>query len=827
MDQINYMIGGKASSDPSEVGGKAATLSQLSALFPIPDWIVVPTYAFVQIKQGNNQSTAAFENEIKEAIQVLDPEETAQFAVRSSAIAEDGEKASFAGQFSSYLNVNKDQVIEKVYCVLESGNSQNVSEYKKNIHHLEGEGTAVIIQKMVHAEMAGVAFSVDPITGDPETCIINATKGLADQLVSGEVNGDTYYTDRSGRIQKQTLCSQNRILNDALISQIVDLTIRVENHFGKPQDIEWAIEKGKLYLVQARPITNLKAHHLTGVEKTIWDNSNIVESYSGVTSPLTFSFARYVYEHVYRSFCKVMNVSQEKINRESQRFATLLGYINGHVYYNLINWYYILALFPGFKINRHFMEEMMGVSEPLPDDAVAKIITREPSFMERVKDGFSLFRTLFGLIFHQINLSKTINRFYKRLNESLSSPKSLQTLSLDLLAQEYRTLENNLLSHWDAPLINDFLCMIAFGISRKLLKKFKGDEGLRFHNDFMIGQGDIISAEPVMRIREMAQMARGNDEVVKRLIEGDQSTISKIPELESLYHEYLNKFGDRCLQELKLESPTLHDDPKTLLQAIGHMAMKSEKQLERSETKLSMNPIKNWLVLRSVHWAKRLVRNRENLRFERTRVFGRVRKIFIEIGQRLFELNYLQDPRDIFFLEVSEIMGIIEGTATTNHIESMIRQRKDENLYFQSLKPPPNRIETRGSSIYAFSNQNFISKKQKHNSNSNTLQGIGCCQGVVTARVRVIDDPRKAKLEAGEIMVAQFTDPGWIMLFANAAGILVERGSLLSHSAIVAREMGIPAIVAIDGVTKHLKTGEVVQMDGATGLVQKVGNDEK
>lgn len=851
MAELNYIIKPTTQVDHRQMGGKASSLAKLNTNFTIPNWFVISPQAFMdslseqqlrQLELGESitglQISDSVQSAINKAVTELTDDTNLLLAVRSSATAEDGEYASFAGQLESYLNISSKDIANKVLAVWQSAFSQQVTYYRKTFANQSEWIPAVIIQHMVDAEIAGVAFSADPVSGNPNQCVINAVHGLADKLVSGEVNGDTYYTDNKGTIKKQTLCTDKAILSKPQIEQIINLLSRVEDYFQIPQDIEWAFAKGILYLLQARPITNLKYLALSGKQITRWDNSNIVESYAGITSPLTFSFARYVYEHVYIKFCKLMKVSSTKVEQHHSTFRNMLGFINGHVYYNLLNWYRMLALFPGFQMNRHFMEQMMGVKEPLPDIILQTIISSNPSTWDKVKDSFSLIRTLYGLIWQQIVLKNTIKRFYKRLDKALSTSQSLDKLSLSELGNEYRTLEGSLLKKWDAPLINDFLCMIAFGVSRKLLEKEAGTKGLQLHNDIMIGQGDIISAEPAARIKKMAAIINNDPSMIAHLINGDITAIDNYPELKQAINAYLDKFGDRCLQELKLESPTLHDDPTSLLQAIGYMAQRQIQTEETSENSVTIdtdaelaelfpNRLKRWLVGSAIKWAKSRVRDRENLRFERTRVFGRVRQIFIHIGKHLQELGYINAARDIFYLEVNEILGLIEGTTTTSNLKKLIKNRHKQQQIFTSLSPPPNQFDTFGAAYVAFQTQAFHSQPPPLSADSNSTSGIGCCQGIVIAKVKVIRNPRQAELKNGEIMVAEFTDPGWITLFANASGILVERGSLLSHSAIVAREMGIPAIVAIDGVMDWLKDGDVVEMNGSTGVVRKITNEKK
>jgi pyruvate,water dikinase len=217
--------------------------------------------------------------------------------------------------------------------------------------------------------------------------------------------------------------------------------------------------------------------------------------------------------------------------------------------------------------------------------------------------------------------------------------------------------------------------------------------------------------------------------------------------------------------------------------------------------------------------ARERVRDRENLRFERTRVFGRVRSIFVELGRRFAAEGLLAEPRDIFYLEVEEALGMVAGTATTTDLNGLVAVRKAEYARYLALEPPADRFETRGI-VYA--GNSFQARQRSAPPAGDTLHGIGCCPGVVRGRVRVVRDPKTAGVRHGEILVAERTDPGWIMLFPAAAGVLVERGSLLSHSAIVARELGIPAIVALAGATTWLQTGDTVEMDGGTGTVVKL-----
>ena len=417
-----------------------------------------------------------------------------------------------------------------------------------------------------------------------------------------------------------------------------------------------------------------------------------------------------------------------------------------------------------------------------------------------------------------MRLPRTIAAFRQRLNAALDDcPPSGD---LKTLANRYRALETSLLDRWDAPLINDFLCMIAFGASRALLRRWCGNDDL--HNDLMIGQGDIVSAEPARRIREMADLVRGDAALIAALRAGDLHAAETHPELRAAIADYLRIFADRCAEELKLESVTLRDDPTSLLQAIGHSAGRPPNRSSVRPTlqqAFAGRPLRLAIATRVVAWARARVRDRENLRFERTRVFGRVRSLFVEIGRQLAAAGLLAAAARYLLPR-----GRRSARPDRGHGNEPRPCGSGRAPARGDASPaPPNRFWTHGAVCLAHREPGESPVRNE----SDRRQGLGCCPGLVRARVRVIIDPRREALNAGEILVARHTDPGWIALFSNAAGIVVERGSLLSHSAIVAREMSIPAVVAVPGLMDWLVTGDLVEIDGRSGTVARVCDDAR
>jgi pyruvate,water dikinase len=884
---LGYIIRGTEAGLQAPLGGKARALAALrDADFPIPAWLVLTPDAFYE-SLGPEQRRALDASQDAEQIRSLVNDVRASasvraelgkaiaelgwlndsFAVRSSASDEDGPEHSFAGQLDSFLFVPTAQVSDKVEGVWRSGFSERIVAYRRE-HGLSlvPRAPAVLIQKMVNANISGVAFGADPISGRRGVAVVSAVFGLGTGLVSGECDADTYRVDRDGQIIVRAIadkriahrCDPSSVegvkaaavcpeklkapaLTDEQVLAVAGLVRRADTFFGLPQDIEWAIEGEQLYLLQSRPITSLTNTSDPDGVRNIWDNSNIAESYNGITTPLTFSFARRAYEEVYRQFCRILRVPKSKLARHDQVFKQMLGLVRGRIYYNLLSWYRVLALLPGFTVNRRFMEQMMGVKEGLPEELVAEL-TRA-TWQDRMNDRFRLAVSLIALIRHHFQINRDIERFDERLKQALGTARpNLENLRPDELMAYYRDLERQLLTRWDAPLINDFLAMIAYGILRKLTVAWCGDRDGTLQNDLLCGEGGMISAEPAVRVRQMAELARQDPNFAAVLSDGSLHAIRESvqchPEFRSQFEGYLEKFGDRCLEELKLESATLHDDPLTLLRSVGQLAQRPQQGAgsttnreaavrqeaeERVRMALRRRPIRRFLFSRVLKHTRARVRDRENLRFERTRLFGRVRQIFVELGRQYYALDRLENPRDIFYLEVEEALGLANATVSCTNLKELAALRRAEFERFREMEAPADRFETFG---IVDQGNSLRAEKAPEEATGDQRKGLGCCPGIVRGAVRVISDPRNATLRYGDILVAERTDPGWIMLFPSAAGLLVERGSLLSHSAIVAREMGIPAVVSIAGLTRWLKDGDWVELDGKSGVVTKIGPPE-
>jgi pyruvate,water dikinase len=880
-----------------EIGGKAHHLARLAAVtreagpgVSVPTWIVVQACAFNRIvvdgqtppattaeaaqRQAEIRATALpveLREEVLAALAGAGLRE-ARLAIRSSAVDEDGAAASFAGQFDSVLGVkmgpDDTALWDALRRVWASAFNAHAAAYRQRHGDQAAAGPrmAVILQEMVDAAVSGVAFSADPVCGDRDTAVVSAVYGLGEGLVSGELDADTYrvrFVDsRPAGVQREIVrknravrmapeggtrlepvpapLSDQPALTDEEAQQIAASARRLAQTFGGPQDVEWALAEPKegmrrLFLLQTRAITTLPDAEGAGGEARLWDNSNIVESYSGVTTPLTFSFARGVYEEVYRQFCRLMGVSEPLVEQHRHVFANMLGLVRGRIYYNLLNWYRALALLPGFSYNRAFMERMMGVSQKLENPP------EPPRTAGRWTDLFRLVRMVLRMSRECGRLKTEVPRFHARVEAALSpwAREDLIAWPADDLAALYRRLESELLRHWRAPLVNDFFAMIFFGVLCRLIEKWLPDAPPALANDLLCGEGGIISTEPARRVMALARQVAGSPGLTDLFAAepDDRKLWAKVetePEHAGFYRDigtYLDRFGDRCMNELKLETVTLGEDPTFLLQMIRAYAAQGTVDPEAARARevtvrreaegavrARLGTLRRPIFMSVLRQARRRVRDRENLRFERTRVFGLVRRIFLALGERLAP-DRLAAPRDVFYLTKQEIFAYLDGTAVTTDLKTLVSLRRAEFAAYETAPAPPDRFETSGPPAET---RAACPAPPAAETPPASLKGMGCCPGVVRAPVRVVRDPHEARDLTGHILVAERTDPGWTLLFPAARGLLVQRGSLLSHSAIVAREIGLPCIVGVPRLLETLREGEWVEMDGTTGIVRRL-----
>ncbi|MCU0433009.1 MAG: PEP-utilizing enzyme [Bacteroidia bacterium] len=838
----------------NDCGGKATNLFRLTdAGFPVPDFAVLPAGLLQSWMPENTADAGAFIHSFRIPAEIISALITrfgkeAQLAVRSSALAEDGSEQSFAGQYESYLHVTADTLEERIRDVWRSALEKRVEVYQQ-FHGIGKSNIAVIVQVMVNADAAGVGFGINPVSGNRNECVISAVWGLGEGLVSGELDADTF-TVSAEKITEQLVLKPRKVsaapnggthftevekslqnaatLSHTQLRHIAQWLQELKKLYGRAQDIEFALSSDKLFLLQTRPITTTSQLPDPEGEYLVWDNSNIIESYPGLTSPLTFSFIRKMYEAVYLQFTAMMGVKEEERNEHAVVYANMLGLLNGRVYYNLRCWYKLLSLLPGYQLNAEFMEKMMGVKErfTLTD------VTVRSKFSERMRV-LNMIRLLLKNQRQLPKMRRTFTRDFEAVMQEYDAI-DFNRCRADELIVLYERFEQTLLKKWKAPLVNDFFAMIWYGVLQKLTAKYFPEQAATLHNDLLCGARDIVSTEPIRRIEEITKLIRSNEVWMKLLTRTESEVLKALRDKENepvrmLVESYISAWGDRTVGELKLETITYRQQPELFIRVVA-AALKQPETAHanldlklRSEAeavvkqKLRSKPLKSWLFNMALRRSRDLVSNRENLRYARTRGFGMVRRIMIAIGHNFSSEQVIEEPRDIFWLRLDEIANYIRGTSDLRNLRELIRIRKADYARFETM-PTAERIPTRGI-VYAGNNFAPQLYTAEVGVTGTMLKGIGCCPGRITARVQVIHDPHSVSSLDGDILVTASTDPGWITLFPSASAILVERGSLLSHSAIVSREMGKPCIVGVSGLLQQLKTGDRVQMDGSTGEI--------
>ncbi|NLF97758.1 MAG: hypothetical protein GX569_13555 [Candidatus Riflebacteria bacterium] len=806
-------------------------------------------------------------------------------AVRSSALGEDSKEFSYAGMLDTCLfRRSEAEICEAVVTCWSSIYSDRAVAYR-NMRNIPQDtvSMAVVVQEMIDGVASGVTFTVNPTTRYEDEMLITSVFGLGEGLVSGTLDSDQFIClkkDVYPVVEKQLANKVEKLvfdreknygtitvevpaeeakkssLSEAQLRAIATVCHRIEGSYNKvPQDIEWTIDSaGRVRILQARPITTIdRPIPSERGYSTIWDNSNIVESYSGVTTPLTFSFAIYAYHRVYVQFCQVLMVPEEEIQENDYAFANMLGFLNGRIYYNLKNWYRLISVLPGYSYNSRFMEGMMGVK-----------VSYDKSVKQKKVGFFSkYFVELPRLALVGANLAYRFWRTDTEVKRFMDVYQAMYNKYKDFdfnaapahkLIDIFNELDNTVLAHWKAPIINDFMAMIFYGVLDALMKKWDLNADPALKNDLLAGQGNVESTLPLRNIQKIARFVAADSEL-KELFKTRPAAELKdmfIPvpgtdrpaghqQLGSQIAEYLEKFGYRAMCELKLEEPSMNERPEFLFDMIKNYAAapmpveedigEKERQVrEVAERKVRealgdqkiFGLIKKIDVLMFVaNWAKKAMAVREYQRFARTRMYGLMSRIYKAFGLRFVERGVLDKVDDIFYLTMQETLEYVSGTARSQKLRELSALRRAEFDEYRAMDELPDRIETTGIT-YCNDLTRGMLPTNVEDDDPDIIRGIGGCSGKVTGKVKVILNPSDDMSLNGEILVAARTDPGWVPLFATASALLIERGSMLSHSVIVARELGLPAVVGATGVTKKVKTGDVVELDGTTGIVKVI-----
>lgn len=835
------------------IGGKAKGLLKLQeANITVPDFLVCPAENFDHIIHENDTTTVAIQDKLLRFMPAAGDEEKIRcilsawnfphqsIIVRSSIADEDGAQDTFAGMMSSCMNLRSyEDVIEAIGQCAASAYSAEALAYRQYKQLSAVARPAVILQQQIVADASGVVFSTYPQY--PQEMAVHAVWGLGEGLVNGELEPDEFYlSKKDGSVVYQKIALKDKYyqlheekgirlqevdqgrqqmhsLTGEHLSELFSISTQIEKTSGCPQDIEYVISKDKLYFVQSRPVTQEIP------EVIVYDNSNIQESYCGVTTPLTFSFAQNAYATVYLQTIVLLAIPEKVIKAYTPVVGNLLGLVKGRIYYNINNWYRCLQLFPSFKQNKEDMERMMGLEEP-----VDFIIDTEKSFVDKLKIILPAFFNLLRLFSAFGRLKKSITDFHNHFTSHYERfyKLSAQLNDAEKIINQKKVLDKELLQNWTTPIINDLYVMMMNGKVRRKLIKTGIIETDEFLSRYLAGNQEIESAQPALVLQKLSLKAMKQDTLKELIILLPDDLHIQIKKRFPLFYRevesFIHIYGDRTVGELKLETITMGLSPKIFYSylrnylkmpdalqtsALSHLHATAVTELE--EKLGSQSGIFRKTVYSSLAKLQKSIQYREALRLERTRMFGMYRTLYLAAGKLLTEKQVLKQPRDIFYLTESEIemlllekpefeiAGLIEQRTAT------FEQYKKENVPARVTIPP-----VRGHEI------------PETEGEVSALRGTGCVPGQVTAEVIVIEGPESDLDVSGKIICALRTDPGWVALFPTCKGVLIEKGSALSHSVILLREFGIPAIINIPGLTKKISSGQQISMDGASGEIK-------
>lgn len=864
----------------SNAGGKAAGLEMAEQTgLSVPPWTVVPAEVFagwarraglldtvddageprlLARAKGCALTSAELET-IDAAYRGLGAE---RVAVRSSGLEEDGANHAHAGVYLTELNVSTTaEVADAVHACWASAFAPRALSYRT---HRTGDplgaGMAVVIQVMVAAERSGVVFTQDP--ADRGRAAVSAVYGLGEGLVSGTVDADTSYVDRdSGAVlethrglKEEAVVSrqdgsgvdldpvaaarrESLALTEDEIAEIWRAGRTLEARAGCPQDVEWAYDAdGKLWILQSRPITTVGAADNAAVSTSdgtlrIWDNSNIIESFGAVTLPLTFSFAQHVYHRVYHEYARLLRVPGHELATMDSWLSSMLGWFDGHVYYNLLNWYKVIRLLPFYRTNRTVLELQMGLSEPLSDElAMDQQPLTSPTRAVRTWIAANFARHFLGMHRSAAAFVRYFDQRFRAFEDELGV---LETMDSARILDRYQNLEEDLLRRFGRMILLEATIALSYGAFQTLVERWAPDTPGWARWDAVRPRRPMASSTAVETLERIATHVRGLRPEVRAALEQPETdhyaALRELGETELLdmVDAFIAAYGYRSANELKLEAPDMRDDPEIFF-ALLRGSLDVETQQERPDAKPArlLGGVRGWVLERVRRKAQVSLEDREDVRFCRSRAFGMVRRMVTAIGADLTRMGALADPSDVFYLELGELEKYVRGSATASELAPLVALRRERFDGF-SRTPGAPRFTTRGVPYWGqrddgSSRSAKAGPDAEDDAGDGVLHGIGCVPGVVEGRAAVVTEPRDVD---GGILVTYRTDPGWITALPTARGLVIERGSPLTHVAIAAREFGIPTVVQVPGVTTAVAGGDRIRIDGERGTVTMKGEE--
>ena len=755
-------------------GGKAESLSRLMKEgFLVPQGFVLLSCAFNEngeiLKEAKDELEYVINNKLNE-------ENT--YAVRSSAIGEDGINASFAGAYDTYLDVKKEDVFDSGLKVRKSSNNNRVNKYsyEKNV---VGGKVAVIIQKYINPDFAGVLFTSDIITGSSAKMNGNYVKGACETLVSGNSNAIEFSYDTI----KNKYIGNNEFKKYS--KKLYKSAVKIKELYGCPQDIEWLVSNEKVYIVQSRPITtlkryNYKTYNINGslAGEYLFSKTNIGEIFMKPLSPATYG--------ILENICNMLGV------------PCFIDNIYGQAYCNIS---VICSLLVAFKIPKNKAYSIVSdIAGKLPEGIDIPIFPFDKK---------QFIKSIGKVIFSKKPKSK-IKMSNKEFSENIAD-------IADKLINKIRVIDNNneLFNFWVEEcdeFMNKTMGVIMTKMSLKTLLKTRKE---------IIN----VAGEELGNILCSNCSLNGTIESIRPLLAIEDILLGKITK-----EEYVKRYGHRSENEMELSCPYNYENPNypnNLIKEykkskIDLYKMKENQEKEYNKALLKFKkkyPKKAKWIDKTLHHYSIATYKRENVRSQAVKLFCLMREFLLKAAK----LNNLGN--DIFMLYFTETMEMLKGNKKV--LEYIPKRKENYNKYINMPKFPniilgrfiPEdwlKDENRRTDYYKFGEENNLK-------GVSVIKGYKGAAGVREGIVHVIKDLNEIEtFKEGEILVTNATNIGWITIFPKAKAIVTDIGAPLSHAAIVAREFGIPAVVGCMNATSILKDGDLVKVDGTNGTVIKI-----
>ena len=772
---------------------------------------------------------------VNDALLAMRDEGAVSFAVRSSAMHEDQEGASAAGMHSTLLNLmREDEVLDAIKICWSSLFRPRVLSYLRALGEEIPVSVGVVIQAMVPAQVSGVLFTANPLTGDAGEVVINAAYGLGSSVVEGRVTPDTYRVDKAtGQLRDRMIGSKARrtmlersggvrevevalaereapALSEQQLLHLTDLAKRVESHFGNARDVEWAFAEHELYVLQARPIVVPSTRNRRGSRhdrpvdrrKIVWSNANVGEALPGVATPFTWSVLSQFSDLGFRRAFGAMGCTVP-------RDAELVGDFRGRIM-SQIPW-----IHPSTLVRLGGGQYASELDEVVAERSSRGFLLRLPQTVSRyARENFRLearvdeFETYFS---------------DERTRINGIDPRLLEPSGLDRMLGDVEHLldeTGSIMLTAYANLLSAVLAMIG------LLRTFARSQGSGFYRELLSGLQDVSSARPGFALWQIAQLARDEPELAECIRTADISelTVAGLPggRTRDALSRFIEDYGFRGIREAEIAAPRWSEDPTLMFATLRshlagtvdmaqrgrdlqHVREKAEERLKKS-VPFPLRPA----VTKLLELVRHFTRMREHLRGHVVEVLGMFRRVALEASRRIEAREPEAGPDAVFFLTLAEVRRVLYDE--NERVAIRVQRRRLEYERNQALPEPPTTFV------------GFPPDAQGVASTSKRLRGLAASRGVAEGRVRILrDSAQAAEFQPGEVLVVAAADTGWAPLFLAASAVVTELGGPLSHAAIILREYAVPAVVNVTNATRSLRNGDIVRIDGDAGTVEILG----